>query len=677
MSQAAWRQMTYGANDLWPNHIPEVESAIDCFHKGLMTWEQVVWIARRNGLEFPPDLVGQYEQRQDMWQAVVLANMPILDIATAVNAWKRKQMPDELWDQIIKRSGLQGTPWQRFVEQPMQPLDYGTLLTAVKRGFITEDEWHNQMIANGFGIEADRAILLNPPNPLPVSTLLDSLNRQWMNEDQVTANLNAQGYGTGRDKQLLKNYRFQWPTISDLIAFSKSQVFDEGFAARMGLDDDAPPQFTEFAEKLGWKWDVTFRDANDQQNSINDWHKLFWRASWNKLPLSMATEMLYRLRGDPKKPDTWSIPDTMPFTLDDYNQVLKLQNYPSGVRAQMESIAYSPPGMRLIRQLSDNDVITADKAIGMYMDIGYSADTAALLVANDVKRKNDAIFRKLGHEDLSHIKRQYQNGSMNRNSAAVALYRLKEGIPYGSLDEIQHPSQADIDKAYADPYIKNALATIDADWNEKILNTAVAAVKHNYLRGVWNAPQAISELTKLGIDYQRIVMYLQLWNALLLRGGKEAGAAKNVAWYEKHIISREQAMQRLLHLGYVPEDASLMLMEADAKLASDAAKAKAKEAKDHAAQIKAQIAAQKAAQSAKRQAMKALAASLSKAEIVKAVKDQLLSLPIARNRLIAIGIAPADADIILQEGLKASQKSSSSKGGSSSGNGQTGGTTGG
>lgn len=602
------RTATYDFNYRVPNCLPDWGDLLDAHLRGKMSWQRFRETSFALGINLPPVLDRNGNAQQPIWRRIVQAKTPHLSLDLAQVQWWRGQITDEQVAEIVR--------------------------------------WH------GFDPERFIPHLLETWTPLNPVDLITLLNRGVINTDEVHEQLGASGYGNVEDRLRLIELAKQIPGPSDLITFAYKEVWDRETVRRFGYDEEFPPEFAYWMKKVGYNWgeDVTLPDGTTLPGVT--WPQAYWRSHWDVISPQQAYEMQHRLRGNQDNPATWRVPGVRPWSLSDTRQILKIHDYPPPFRDQLAAISYNVLGFRQIQWLMRYKLVDDAEANQLYQDAGYTQEQAGRLVQIDKRRLNDQIFQKIGHEDLSRIKKQYEVGTLTRESAAVALYRLKEGLPYGSLAEIQHPPAADIEIASNDPYINNALATIDAEWNEKIVAESIDAVKHNYLHGVWTKPQATAQLMQMQISHDRILSYFGIWDAYKLRGGKEAGASKNIEWYVQHIISRVDAQLRLTHLGFVPRDIELMLLEADNKLLSLEAKARAREEKDKAAQIKAHNALIRQAQQQRRQAMRDLAASLSAKEIVSAAKNQLLSIPIARRRLIAIGHTPIDADLLLAEGLK-------------------------
>jgi hypothetical protein len=90
-------------------------------------------------------------------------------------------------------------------------------------------------------------------------------------------------------------------------------------------------------------------------------------------------------------------------------------------------------------------------------------------------------------------------------------------------------------------------------------NTAVARVRAGYLLGELTNDQAVTELSQLAVPQAAIDAYLVDW-AIEKRTPHEHLTAAEVGWFVEHgVISADKALAKWVNMGYIPEDAELLL----------------------------------------------------------------------------------------------------------------------
>lgn len=194
------------------------------------------------------------------------------------------------------------------------------------------------------------------------------------------------------------------PSISDLVAMAVKEGFDDTTSARFGYDNEYPSEVEQWAGKQGL-------------DPI--WVKRYWRAHWQLPSVTLAYEMLHRLR--PGETDT-------PFTDADMDLLLKAADYPTFWRSRMKKVSYNPYTRVDIRRMYKLGILTRDQVKKAYMDDGYDSQHAENLTAFTVMYETESGASKLdGYQDLSLslAKQMYKLGIIDKTTFRDHILKLQ------------------------------------------------------------------------------------------------------------------------------------------------------------------------------------------------------------------------------------------------------------
>ncbi len=141
------------------------------------------------------------------------------------------------------------------------------------------------------------------------------------------------------------------PGPSDLISMAVREAGRDDVAAKWGYDQDFPPEFATEMERLGDK---------------DGWARKYWRAHWQLPGLTTALEALHRL------------PD---FDLASLDEFLRVSDIPAGWRDVIKRLAYTPYTRVDTRRMFKAGVLSAEEVYRNYLDIGYDEEHAANMAA--------------------------------------------------------------------------------------------------------------------------------------------------------------------------------------------------------------------------------------------------------------------------------------------------------
>lgn len=298
--------------------------------------------------------------------------------------------------------------------------------------------------------------------------------RAGVDAEEANREFRRRGYSETTITRLQKLSQLM-PGPTDLISMGVREAWRDDVAARWGYDEDFPPEFATEMEKLG---------------DVDGWARKYWRAHWQLPGLTTALEALHRL------------PD---FDINSLDEFLRISDIPAGWRDVIKRLAFKPytrvdtrrmfkagtltvedvynnylalgydvehatnmtaftvdDALEENRAASKTDILkgyregmlTADEAEGWLSELGYTADVAAYLVAQETAKR----ARALTDAQIDLVKDQYINFDITVSQARGRLTALNLSaseidvkIESWTIDrerKIKHPSQSDVTKFF-------------------------------------------------------------------------------------------------------------------------------------------------------------------------------------------------------------------------------------
>ena len=592
-----------------------------------------------------------FEGQHALFSAFLLGNVDSVDDVLGLLLGKKK-LPGPLWDIIT------------------MPVYAAALLAALQA--------MGGVAAEGVVQDFRRR---NPKALFDPQDLRDAFLRGKVTEADARDQLQSVGYSETRARVLMDLWR-DIPPPADLIRMAVREAFSPEVVAKFGQDQDFPPRFGELAEQLGIS---------------TEFSAAYWAAHWDLPSPQQGFEMFHRGVIDAETLQVLlRALDVMPFwrgKLTDiaYNVVGRIDTrrlFQSGVwdRARVEKSYLDqgfPPAEAhdltewTVLEFGDNaqgsrDLTRANiekafkqgrlarsEAIFALVELGYTEDEADFLIANvevDVwNAASDAAANSVREITQSTVLTAYRNRVLPRGEAESMLAAL--GYTADGIDLLI---------AVQDFANENELAQLRAK-----------VIEQEFRQGGIGGDEARARLAGAGLGIDRADLIVQRWEiqygakdrdltesqlrnalekgfiddvtyvlriialgysqgdaAILLRlaGGADTPAlrqltsAQIVDAYKRTLTSRATAMERLIVLGFAGADAELQLKAADQDLARVAATKAQRETDAAAAAVK----------------------DLARTSIEGAYKRGIIDRAGAKARLVALGFAAADAELLLQ-----------------------------
>lgn len=306
-------------------------------------------------------------------------------------------------------SRLTVMPFTEHLTQLAQTESLATLLTpdisvrANYKGFMTEDRFREELYKQGIGFERQQILLNTALQDLPPEVLRIAYLRGLMDETTLDREFDKQGY-TGTNRTILKELFYQIPPVNDLIRFAVREVFTPDIAARFGLFQDYPTDFSVWAQ---------------QQGLSDQWAKSYWGAHWELPSLTMGYQMFHRRI----------------ISAEDLQLLLRAQDVMPFWRDKLTQLSYSPLTRVDVRRMHDMGVLGDEGVYNAYLDIGYSPENARNLL-NFTKLYNENNDAANGEElkqlTRATIEKAFKRGLIDRQEAINRLQQLG----YSNADSI-------------------------------------------------------------------------------------------------------------------------------------------------------------------------------------------------------------------------------------------------
>jgi hypothetical protein len=403
---------------------------------------------------------------------------------------------------------------------------------------ITDEEWECFTKAEGKFIGPAKKLRDGDRTKASVKDVFDLMLREYINEDEAFKKLRALGLIKDEDIKDLYHLTTQWPTFSDLIRFMVRDVFNEQTVEDAKLDQGFEANYTEKARKYGKAAGVPDELA-----------QYFWRAHWQIPSYTMLREMLFRLRPSEYPPD-------MAVTQDVMRKALEQDDWAPGFVKRMIEISYHN--------------ITRTDGIMMYMMHTIDDERFVGILQSDGYTEKDA--RTL--QDHYKVKRRindYLMGGYPTIKQAVHMYAQCNIDPETFTDVITK-------LATSDEQLTAAQEAADVARNVWERKQAVTTIQREFKLGLLSDTEATSQLAERGIDPGCIPGLVRRMRQNRQRASKYLTGAQLCKMRKYGLVSDQDQLQALIRQGWDTGDALRIVAQCDMDIASEAAKARDKEA---------------------------------------------------------------------------------------------------
>lgn len=409
---------------------------------------------------------------------------------------------------------------------PLSTLPLEILVYARSAGLIDRNRYVDEMTRLGFE-EADAELIYVIFRPkATVNELIRSFFYEYGGKydvdkiwQMIDNELMYYGYDEQERDRITKSYKFI-PSLSDLLQWMAKEAFEDDMARALGLDEEFPKKFKEYAAKLGIPEEDALR---------------YWRAHWSTPGWTQVAEAFHRARGEAYKRGTYES------TMRDWEKIWDIfyrqAEVPKFWRDLLTSITYNVITRVDARRMYELGFIDKKELAAIYMQLGYTKEDAELMadwVAWEVQRYDEEDLRGL---TKSQVDKLYKLGIIADQEYIDLLMK----IGYG--------------KETAEYYLQIMRTELFTDTIDK----RIEAIKKRYIKGNISREEVYKELLNLGIDAEIAGTLLASWDPDVVESKKELTKEdiKNALRY--NVITLDEAYRRLIGIGYSPDDAKILL----------------------------------------------------------------------------------------------------------------------
>lgn len=467
---------------------------------------------------------------------------------------------------------------------------------AFLRGQISKDYWQCLVMANDQLPGPAEKVMLSLQQQLGEGDLIRAWLRGFLDPEQGNPDdpsskarndaalydrMRLRGWLSKDSVDVLKRSAAVVPGPADLIRFMLKDVEDDKIVKKFGLHD-------EFGQKYKGQLKRWFQD----QGVTNQVALYEWAAHWQNMPWTQLQEMRFRLRPDKVgarvDPEGYALATTDQDVFDALGQ----NDVPPFWRYKLMEVSYRLPRLIDVRRAYFAGVINDDVVASDLLDRGNSPATVQILLP---------VYQRLRRDQLRRhrVTRLYQTDSLGEDQARQLL--AGEG--------------------YAPKEVQDALAWADVEATAAVTRRCVRQIQVRFTRGEIPRTDLPGVLSGFGFSAKQIARVVQSVTCTLATKPKDLTAAQICDLNGRGILSNDEALARLLRLGYSEDDAARMFAQCQNKQGEKAAKAAAKAAKDAAKAHK----------------------PLTQGQILRLVRDGQITPADAVQRLIDLKLSAADA----------------------------------
>lgn len=474
--------------------------------------------------------------------------------------------------------------------------------------------------------------------------LLALLNRGAITDRTAGLWLRRQGYVDTDVQAALLSLRFAIPGPADLIRFAVKDVWVPEIVNRYRYDAEFPAEFRYWMERQGMGADARTQAQRDAGLPGVTWPQLYWREHWQNLAPTQTYVMYQRLRRNRLARLGPDFAGMRPFTFEDLQYWLKINDYPEPVRSWLAAIAYNPPRLVDIDRFYQQGEIDAAEVYELHLDRGYSPGDARVRTDWLVNSFQRWLSGRMRGGTQKQILNAYRLGLYTRGQAAALLYSTalvgtKWLVPFNRLD--QEGKEA---FAQAVPAVSLALYSEDVRERHDLARQTLSTLRSQYLRGQLGDDTAIDRMTRVGITRERAERHVQRW--ALLRSGRRllATVGQIQRWVRYGYIPIDVGRQWLANLGWDATAREAILLDVRRNQELDRARERAAAARTAAQQRAAQEAIARAAERIRQKALRELNRQASAAQIRRYFLRGIISNADYRRALAARGYTNDEID---------------------------------
>lgn len=415
--------------------------------------------------------------------------------------YRRKDIdPDYLIEQL-SRHGYNSKNIDKIETLSFNLLTQGEILDSWLRGYVNETDTTKKLEQHGFyGEQAARKLQLSQRVP----ELNDTILMRWfniINDNEFTKQAFSQGFNPSLAARI-KDIR-QWiPSPVEALINARHGAFDQGAIDKWGLHDLLPDAFVPQMQRKGLTPDTALQ---------------YWAGHWSPLSNALATRLYQRRE----------------LSESELNEIYHLNGLAHGAWELQKEAEYNVPEYFVIEAMIAAKTFTNEKLTTLVLDAGYKPDIASELVAAFMAKEQSTQNNKL----QTAIENQYKTGGVNQTEAEQALANV--GLSSNQIAQVIQRIEVDIQIQSTEELLK--------------------VVRHDYVEKFINEEQAVTQMLSQGFNSKQVDYYIGLWRNERKLYKKRLTEAQVGHLYKKGKLTRPDAVERWVGMGYTQTDAELLI----------------------------------------------------------------------------------------------------------------------
>jgi len=390
-----------------------------------------------------------------------------------------------------------------------RPVD--TIVRLRLLNLIDAETYQNLMRSYGYGTEAANDILKAAQNYLTASEVVRAYYRERGPGKPSESDLNAiagelekRGFSP-EDAKKFALIAHPYPSPSDVITWAVREAFSPEVVARWGLDEAYPAELDEWGRAVGWTPEVL---------------KYYWRAHWQWPSPTQAAEFVHRTNVK-----WWNGPK---FSPEDYDMILRLADYVPGTIPLFRATLYNPFTRVDVRRMHKLGVLSDEDLVDAYKELGYDDFKAQKLAEFTIRYNADEEPSEERVLTRSLIERAYDLGLLNRSEAKQALQEI----------------------GYSEEKAEFVVSVIDMDKTMDQADDLTRVYMNQFRYDIIDEGTLRAKLQKLGLSDDMVEHYVRVAKELRERQEKIPSKSDIKNLYKYGYISRQEAKNALLRMGF-------------------------------------------------------------------------------------------------------------------------------
>lgn len=451
-----------------------------------------------------------------------------------------------------------------------------------------------------------------------VGELLALIQQKQITQAQFDEMMKLQGWWWGDYRNFARRiYADQIPDPQSLVSFGLREAWDPAVVARFQYDEEFPRELAYFMGLKGADGSAEpFLD--DRRNAGGPtWSQMYWRTHWTPLSPTRAFEMFQRLRANRIDRFGAQIQGLRPFTFQDLEQVLKINDYAKPFRSQLAAIAYRKPRLVDINRFFKSGSINEEEAYQLHLDVGYDPTLARQRTDWLVKQASEQNTGVSTKANLKIIAQLYELGRLDAGTARQKMLQILTG--HGTEDDRRQAMQDRPDPTWRDAQrqVDQILASANARTELAMTRKLLAAWRKQFLKGMVSESELRQDMSAAGMTNEYVDNFVRSLQAELASGRLMLSTSQIRGMVIDGILSLQIATRYLANLGWKEPERGYLLAQLEREIEIEQARVADRQAQTMQEAEEARMRQVRAAERARAEAIRKLNRQASPAALVR------------------------------------------------------------